>query len=63
MRSLLGHGELMVVETDEDWFLGTVEVLPDALVVRSGYVGRPVVIPHYEVVRVVLATDLDREAD
>jgi hypothetical protein len=61
----LGHGELMLVETDEDWFLGTVEVTVevtvDALVVRSGFVGRPVLVPHDEVVRIVLASELDLE--
>jgi hypothetical protein len=57
----LGHGELMLVETEEDWFLGTVEVTGEALVVRSGFVGRPVVVPHDEVVRVVLASELDLE--
>lgn len=55
----LGHGELMLVEIDEDWFLGTVEVTVDALVVRSGFVGRPVLVPHDEVVRIVLASELD----
>jgi hypothetical protein len=57
----LGHGELMLVETDENWFLGTVEVTVDALVVRSGFVGRPVLVPHDEVVRIVLASELDLE--
>jgi hypothetical protein len=57
----LGHGELMLVETDEDWFLGAVEVTVDALVVRSGLVGRPVLVPHDEVVRIVLASELDLE--
>jgi hypothetical protein len=55
----LGRGEVMLVETDEDWFLGTVEVTAEALVVRSGFVGRPVLVPHEEVVRVVLASELD----
>jgi hypothetical protein len=57
----LGHGELMLVETDRDWFLGTVEVTVDALVVRSGFVGRPVLVPHDEVVRIVLVSELDLE--
>ena len=61
MTRFLGRGELMVVETDKDWFLGTVEVLPDAIVVRSGFAGRPSVVLHDEAVRVVPATDLDHE--
>lgn len=51
----LSDGELLVVETKDDWFLGTVEVLPDALVVRSGFVGRPVVLRHEDVLRVTPA--------
>lgn len=41
---MLAAGELMVVETEDDWFLGTVEVAGDALIVGSGFVGRPVVL-------------------
>lgn len=48
----LAGGELVVVETDEDWFLGTVEVLAEVLVIRNGYVGRPTVLAHEDVVRV-----------
>jgi hypothetical protein len=56
----LADGELLVVETEDDWFLGTVEVLPDVVVVRSGFVGRPVVLRHEDVVRVTPA--LEHEA-
>lgn len=55
----LADGELLVVETEDDWFVGTVEVLPDVLVVRSGFVGRPVVLPHEDVVRVTPAVELE----
>ena len=48
----LSGGELLVVETEEDWFLGSVEARADALVVRDGYVGRPVFVLHEDVVRV-----------
>lgn len=63
MGTFLGHGELMLVETEEDRFLGTVEVTEDVLVVRSGFVGRPVVVPQEEVVSVVLASELDDEVE
>lgn len=63
MGSFLGHGELMLVETDEDRFLGTVEVTGDVLVIRSGFVGRPVVVLQEDVVRVELASDLDDELE
>ena len=63
MRSLLGHGELMVVETDDDWFLGTVELGAGELVIRSGFVGRPVVLLPEDVVRIVLASDFDLDEE
>jgi hypothetical protein len=53
----LADGELLVVETEDDWFLGTVEVLPDVVVVRSRFVGRPVVLRHEDVVRVTPALE------
>ncbi|MCW2599484.1 MAG: hypothetical protein JWM02_1313 [Frankiales bacterium] len=49
---LLADGELVVVETDDDRFLGSVDVQPDVLVVRSGFVGRPILVAHEDVVRV-----------
>lgn len=57
MRRLLNHGELVVVETEDDLWLGTAEVLGETLVVRSGYVGRPVVLDVDEVVSVLPATE------
>jgi hypothetical protein len=51
----LADGELVVVETEGDWFLGTVELTADMVIVRSGFVGRPVVLAHEEVIRVAPA--------
>jgi hypothetical protein len=45
----LADGELLVIETDDDAYLGTAEVVGDTLVVRNGYVGRPTVVPRQEV--------------
>jgi hypothetical protein len=50
-------GELVVVETDDDWFLGTAEVTPDAVVIRTGFVGRPTLLALEDVVRVVPAAE------
>ena len=50
-----GSGELMVVETDDDLFLGTVEVRGDALVIRDGFVGRPTLVDVNDVVGLTLA--------
>lgn len=63
MGAFLGHGELMLVETEDDRFLGTVEVVGDELVVRSGFVGRPTLVPQEDVVRVWLASELDLDED
>ena len=57
----LADGELLVVETDDDRFLGTVEVLAEVLIVRSGFRGHPVVLRHEDVMRVTLASELDPE--
>lgn len=60
----LAAGELVVVETEDDWYLGAAEVTPDGLIVRSGFVGRPVVLAHEDVVRVVPASEyVDVEED
>lgn len=47
----------MVVETADDVFLGTVELANDLVIVRSGYVGRPVTLPADQVVRITPATE------
>lgn len=50
-------GELVVVETDDNWFLGTAEVTPEAVVIRTGFVGRPTLLALEDVVRVVPAAE------
>ncbi|MFN2538751.1 MAG: hypothetical protein ABR549_11500 [Mycobacteriales bacterium] len=55
MRELLAHGEVVVVSTDDDQFLGTVEIVDGTAVIRSGYVGRPVLVPLEEIVAVLPA--------
>jgi hypothetical protein len=54
----LAHGELVVIETEDDRFVGTAEVTEHTVVVRSGRVGRPVVLSHENVVRVTRHADL-----
>lgn len=58
-RELLASGAVLVVETDDDRYLGTVEVRDGTLVVRSGFRGHPVVLPAESVVRLYPADDLD----
>lgn len=53
----LADGELVVLETDDDRFLGTAEVLVDVVVVRSGFVGRPTVVAHEDITRVTLFSE------
>ena len=57
MDSYLHDGELVVVQTHDDDLLGTAQVQGDVLVVRSGYVGRPAVVPLAEVLLVTRATE------
>jgi hypothetical protein len=57
MGELLADGQIVVVETEEDVFLGTAEVSDGHVVVRSGYVGRPVVLPLPRVRRVTPADE------
>lgn len=57
-------GELVVVETEDDWFLGTVELAGDVLIVRSGFVGRPVVLAAEDDRRIVPAAEyLERSVE
>lgn len=44
VRKLLAEGQIVVVRTEDDWFLGTADMAGDNIVVLSGYVGRPVVL-------------------
>lgn len=55
--TFLAGGELLVVETEDDHFLGTAEVAQDCLVIRPGYVGRPLRVPLSDVTRVTLASE------
>lgn len=55
----LADAELVVIETDDDRFLGTAEVLADVVVVRSGCVGRPTVVAHEDITRVTLFSEWD----
>lgn len=55
MRKLLAEGQIVVVETEDDWFLGTAEMTEGSIVVRSGYVGRPVVLDADEVQSIIPA--------
>jgi hypothetical protein len=57
VRELVAHGEIVVIETDEDLFLGTCEIAGGNAIVRSGYVGRPVLIPIDDIESIVSATD------
>lgn len=54
---MLASGELLVVETEDDLFLGGVELVGATLIVRNGFVGRPKVLLPEEVLRVVPATE------
>lgn len=63
MRCFLGNGELMLVETEDDRFFGTVELVGDEFVVRSGFVGRPVLVLPEDVVRMVLASELELDEE
>jgi hypothetical protein len=62
MRKLFGHGGLYVVETEDDAHLGTVETSDGTLTVRSGQVGRPVVLAANDVVRITPFIDETDEA-
>ena len=55
VRDLLANGEVVVVETEDDAYLGTAEVQDGHLVVRSGHRGHPVVLLLSEVLSVIPA--------
>jgi len=44
VRKLLAEGRIVVVETEDDWFLGTAEIAGDTFIVRSDFAGRPVIV-------------------
>ena len=57
MSNYLADGDLLVVETmDDDLYVGTVEVVGETLVVRSGFQGRPVVLDREDVASIVPAS-------
>jgi hypothetical protein len=47
--------DLYVVETSDDIFVGTIEFVQDAVVVRSGFAGHPQVVDADDIERVTLA--------
>ncbi|MCU1603498.1 MAG: hypothetical protein JWO22_4207 [Frankiales bacterium] len=57
MRQLLNHGEIVVVETEKDRWVGTAEMRADQIVVRSGRAGRPKLIDAHEIVRITPLED------
>jgi hypothetical protein len=54
--AFLCHGEVVVLETEDDLHLGTAEIHGDVLILRSGYVGRPLLIPVEDVESVMPAS-------
>jgi hypothetical protein len=48
----LSHGEPVVVETDDDRYLGTAEISGEFVLVRTGRAGRPFRVPLEQIVRV-----------
>lgn len=60
MPPYLSHGEPVVVETDDDRYLGTAEVVGEFVLVRTGKAGRPFRIPVEQVVRVTVPGEDDR---
>lgn len=52
----LCHGELVVVETEDALHLGMAEVSGNVLILRSGFVGRPLLIPLDEVESILPAS-------
>lgn len=59
MRSLLAAGQLLVVESEDDAWIGTAEVVDTSLVIRSGFRGHPVVVPLEDVEGITLASERD----
>lgn len=53
MRHFLAEGQIVVIETEDDWFLGTAEMAGGNVIVRSGFVGRPVVL-EVELIRSII---------
>jgi hypothetical protein len=49
MGNMLANGEILVVETEDDRFLGSVEPRGEEFIIRSGFVGRPVIVHQADV--------------
>lgn len=48
---------IFVVETNDDILLGMVEFVEGGIVVRDGFVGRPIIVPADEIVRLTAAEE------
>lgn len=48
---------IFVVETSDDILLGMVDFVEGGIVVRTGFVGHPIVVPADEIVRLTVAED------
>jgi hypothetical protein len=57
MSSLLADGQILVIETEDDAYLGTAEVVDGQMIVRSGFVGRPVVLALSAIQRITPASE------
>lgn len=49
--------EIFVVETDDDILIGMIEFVKGAVIVRNGFVGRPMRVLSRDIVRVLPAED------
>jgi hypothetical protein len=63
VMAFLAGGDLVVVETDDDCYLGAAEVNGDQLVIRAGFVGRPELVPIDAVRRVTPASEHEDVVD
>ena len=46
---------LMVIETEDEAYVGTIEIRAETVVVRDGFVGHPRYIPYEEVLSITRA--------
>jgi hypothetical protein len=56
-RPLIAHGELVVVETEDDVYLGTAEFRNGSVIVRTGYRGHPTRVPMQDVTGITVASE------
>ena len=59
VRTLLAAGQLLVVESEDDAWIGTAEVVGDLLIIRSGFRGHPVLLPLEDVRRITPADECE----